>query len=180
MPDTTMAREPIIDLDAQRRASSGRWKFNRTYTITGQDGSPYLIRRTLLETPWFALMHHTFLRSDADRCCHDHPWGFVSLILSGGYWEETELPSGHRSLDWRRPGSVLFRRAAHRHRVLLADMTGVPVGYAGDGFEDYPPTPSTSLVLRLAKRREWGFWTRHGWRVWTDFIDRKNAGQDQC
>ena len=172
--------KPVIDLAAQRRASSGRWKVWHTYVITGQDGSPYLLRRTVVETPWFAVLHHTFLRSDADRCCHDHPWSFASLILSGGYYEESEDASGARSVAWRGPGALLFRKATHRHRVILPNAVGLPTGAEPAGPDRSQTLPSTSLVVRLAKSREWGFWTREGWRKWTDFIGRKNAGEAQC
>lgn len=171
----------LIDLDAQKRKSFHGLKLWDRFTITGQDGTPYLIRLTIVGTPWFALMHHTFLRSDADRCLHDHPWPFVSLILSGGYYEEIPLvPHDDPRLTvqlWRRPGSLLFRRAEHRHRVILADGNGDPTGAPPS---ELGPVPSTSLVLRGPKVRTWGFWTRTGWQRWTDFIEAKNRGEDRC
>lgn len=172
----------LIDLDAQKRKSFNPWKLWDRFTITGQDGSPYLVRLTIVGTPWFALMHHTFLRSDADRCLHDHPWPFASLVLSGGYFEESEWvsPEGEgrrkRTLEWRRPGAVLFRRATHRHRVLLPDADWSPTG----PWTDREPVPARTLVLRLRKTRTWGFWTPDGWRRWTEFVQRKNAGEAQC
>lgn len=35
-----------------------------------------------------AIYLHQFFRSDRDRCEHDHPWPFTTLILRGGYHEQ--------------------------------------------------------------------------------------------
>jgi hypothetical protein len=80
----------------------------------GRDVDVYLRRWTLLRTPWGKLLLHQFLRSDADKCLHDHPWRFVTLILAGGYHEV--LPNGTR---WRSPGTLLSRPAKFRHRVVI-------------------------------------------------------------
>lgn len=134
----------------------------KRFVITGGDGTPYLIRYTLLKTRWGAVYLHKFLRSDEDRCLHDHPWPFISLILKGGYVEET--PEGCRFYP---PGSVLFRPAQWKHRVHLY--------YAGGKL-----VQPWTLVVRGKKKREWGFWTVDGWKPWKYFLDRKNEGIDQC
>lgn len=80
-------------------------------------------------------MHNT-LRSDAGRDLHDHPWWSISIVLLGGYWEimpteqeqpakwdarpETTLLRGYRRA-WRRPGSIVFRRATDRHRLEIPE-----------------------------------------------------------
>jgi hypothetical protein len=95
---------------------------------------------------WHVYLHN-MLRSDADKELHDHPWWFISIILWGGYWEETE-----RGREFLRPGRIIFRPAAWRHRVHL------PEG-----------RQSWSLVLTGVKERSWGFWTETGfvgWREW--------------
>ena len=172
---TDPTSQPLIDVDAQKAATFNPWKLWSRFTVTGQDGSPYLVRLTIVGTPWFALMHHTFLRSDADRCLHDHPWPFVTLILSGGYFEESQTGEVAK-LDWRRPGTVLFRRATHRHRVILPDEYGLPTW--GPNIDR--GVPATTLLVRGRKSRTWGFWTSDGWRRWTEFLDRKNGGEAQC
>ena len=63
--------------------------------IPNHGGDPYLIRYTLIECAWFSIKVHHILESDEDRCEHDHPWPFLSLILTGGYWEWVE---GERTL----------------------------------------------------------------------------------
>ena len=51
---------------------------------------PYLIRYYLLfierkNFPFNIFIHH--ILKDDDEDLHDHPWGFFSLILNGGYRE---------------------------------------------------------------------------------------------
>lgn len=93
-------------------------------------------------------LHH-ILRSDGDRELHDHPWGFVSIILGGGYREETPERTSRK---W--PGMVLFRRAEHRHRLHL-------------------DRPAWSLVFTSGKKRAWGFWRAGSFIPWRNFVARK-------
>lgn len=89
-------------------------------------------------------LHH-IRRPDRDKEFHDHPWWFLSLILWGGYLEETS--KGKKRI---RPGMIIFRPAAWQHRVHV-------------------DKPSWSLVLTGVKERDWGFWTDKGfvgWRKW--------------
>ena len=81
---------PVLRVaDATRTTLPGRTP-NRMLTLSTRhviatnDGDPYLIRYTLIECRWFSIKVHHILRSDEDRCEHDHPWPFVSLILTGG------------------------------------------------------------------------------------------------
>lgn len=108
-------------------------------------GNVFFWRHTVLKTPWFAVYLHRFERSDADRCLHDHPWPFISLILRGGYFED--MVDGRH---WRRPGTVLVRRAEAAHRIEL---------------DPGRPKP-WSLVVVGRKARAWGFYTLHGWQSW--------------
>lgn len=133
-----------------------RW-FTR-FAITGGNGTTFLVRYTLLKTERFAIRLHHFLRSDEDKCLHDHPWPFVSIILRGGYYEETE-----EGTHWRRRGSVLRRPAEWRHRVLI------PYG-----------RHAWTLVITGTECRNWGFWTNEGWRSWRIFLDLKRQKHPQC
>ena len=117
----------------------------------GDHDQPYLTRYTLIERKNWQLCLHVFHRSDADEH-HDHPWNFISLILWRGYVEET--PVGKKR---KYPGMVLFRKAAHRHRVELVNGK-----------------KAVSLVLMGKRTRQWGFFTSKGWQSWTRyFIERK-------
>src|SRR5262245_38321463 len=66
---------------------------------------------------------HRIQRSDYDEM-HDHPWPFVSLILAGGYFEETPGPgwadgTGPRVRRWYGPGRLLVRPANWIHRIII-------------------------------------------------------------
>ena len=129
--------------------------FWRRERITRANDDDYLDRTVIFECRWFSIRLHKFVASD-DSTLHDHPFNFVSFILRGGYTEYV----GHgwsRTWDgsWRfqgvkgtrySPGSVLFRRGEHAHRVELA-----------------PGRPAWTLVFTGPRRREWGFFTRQGW-----------------
>lgn len=112
---------------------------------------PMLIRYFVLRTPLFAIFLHHFRRSDNDRHVHDHPWSFVTLLLSGGYWEH--LPD--RTSKWRKRFSILYRPAEWQHWVEIEK-------------------PVWTLVLRLRRRREWGFVTPRGW------INHSAYGAEWC
>ena len=123
------------------------------------EGGPLFTRYYLFDCPFFALYVHHFHRSDHDRHVHDHPWSFVTLLLSAGYWEHlpkfAELPDGEQVRAWRRRFSVLWRPAEWRHWVEIE-------------------RPVWTLVLRLRRRRAWGFWTERGW------VDWQTYGKEWC
>ena len=109
----------------------------------------------------YAARVHQFLSSDRDRHLHNHPWPYVSVVLRGGYWEETAVEKRHwasgraaesREQRWYGPGSVLVRGADHFHRVLL------------DIGPDHREQPCWTLFITGPKRDDapgghscWGF-----------------------
>lgn len=118
-----------------RRLLSGR-----PHQSIGTEGDPYLQRWFLIPHNGFVNLYlHKFCHSDDDRALHDHPWGFLSLIVAGQYREITETTT-----VIRRRWSIAARRAHHRHRVELA---GEPT-----------PIPVWTLILTGPRRRTWGFW----------------------
>ncbi len=66
--------------------------------------------------------------------CHDHPWGFLAILLWRGYLERI----GNKDYR-RRPGSILLRSATFAHNVIT------------------PYGKSWSLIVTGPKSREWGF-----------------------
>jgi hypothetical protein len=97
-------------------------------------------RWTLLWTPWFTIYLHRLVALKMHPQCHDHPWGFIAVLLKGGYWEF------HDGLwEWKRPGSVLIRPAEWSHNVVTDENMGV----------------SWSMIITGPKRREWGFQACH-------------------
>jgi hypothetical protein len=106
---------------------------------------PLMVRYVMVHTHWLGVYLHHFLRSDNDRHFHDHPWSFVTILLSGGYLEHT--PEG---TFWRRRFSVLWRPAEWQHWVEVK-------------------RPVWTLMLRFPRRREWGFITDRGWVDWQTY-----------
>lgn len=121
-------------------------------------GSVFFVRYDLLKTRFGSLYLHEFKRSDHDRCLHDHPWPFVTLILRGGYreqvgviahWSDEPWEMGRIS-HWRPPGYFGRYPATHAHRIEIDPSKPLP----------------WSLVWVGRRTRPWGFWTRDGWRAW--------------
>lgn len=97
-------------------------------------------RWTLLWTPWFTIYLHRLKALKQHPECHDHPWGFVAILLWGGYWEFYD-----GVWTWKRPGSVLVRPAQWSHNVVT-DRTA-PVSW--------------SVIITGRKYRKWGFQDCH-------------------
>lgn len=123
-----------------------------TRHIKDCDGNPYLTRWYLLRTKWLGIWIHKFHRSDEDRAAHDHPFSFLSIILTCGYWEWVPNAEGVLEKTWYPPGSILFRRAEHQHRIEV--------------YEDEKPF---TLIFRFRRRRDWGFWTETGFIQWQNW-----------
>ncbi|HEY0915397.1 MAG TPA: hypothetical protein VGE22_11045 [Solimonas sp.] len=107
-------------------------------------------------------LHH-ILREDTDRAHHDHPWGFVSLVLRGWYIERRpRRQNQHPALDdteyvdtLRRPGSLMFRRATDRHKII-----------------EVAPNGAVTHCWFFGRDRRWGFHDPvRGWVWWRDYLD---------
>ena len=149
---------------------------------------------------------HEILRSDSDRHCHDHPWPYVSIILRGGYWEVREFPLTTdaerrratraarratsstvatlgpdlvlRTTTWHGPGSIIFRRANDRHRLVLRHFYESPQ-YGTSPTE----VPSWSLFITGPKAQSWGFYTETGfvnWRKYPAAAENNNLQSKQA
>lgn len=102
----------------------------------GLPSCPYVIRWRL-ETPWGSIRLHHWLAPDDDRAPHDHPWGFRTFVLKGGYRDES--PTGSEHL---RAPATRYRPATHQHTV----------------FPD--PGGAWTIIVTGPKVRNWGFWVR--------------------
>lgn len=151
-------------------------QYARNPEVVGAPDCPLFHRWTL--RPWadrkrpgksarWKLMIHHFLPDADDRDVHDHPRGFVSLVLWGRYddWVPCEdcdgegfrLPddfpcrrcnhTGLRLGDRMRPGMIRHRRASHAHRTRVG------------------PKGCWTVVIMGPSLREWGFW--RGGRWWS-------------
>lgn len=124
------------------------------------DGSLYMERFWLIRSRWLTARVHHICTRDFDRHLHDHPWGFVSLVLKGSYIElrPAEIEPrfnehGHeRTALWpRTTGSIAFRRPTDRHLV------------------DYVEPGTWTLFIAGPKRHWWGFYTPAGKVHWQDY-----------
>ena len=118
------------------------------------DNEPYLERYYvfLKDRKWFPfnVFVHKFLRSDPDDV-HDHPWGYFTLILRGGYWEWIPQldAQGHKLVEiahWRGPGHFRICSANSYHRIELD-----------------PSVTAWTLFIPGPHRRDWGFLVRDQW-----------------
>lgn len=91
-------------------------------------------RYQLVKTRWFNIYLHQLMAPNWHPECHDHPWGFIAILLKNGYVERVGDKDYHR-----RPGSILFRPATFTHNVIT------PFG------------ESWSVIFTTAKSRDWGF-----------------------
>ena len=128
---------------------SGMEKLGRRRIIMDRENNePYLERYYLFlkdRNEWFPfnIFIHKFLRGDPDNL-HDHPWGFFTFILKGGYWEHmfTDAEKKETKRIWRGPGFYQKVKSEHSHRIELAE-----------GVE-----PCWTLFIPFKKERTWGFW----------------------
>lgn len=115
--------------------------------VIGESLDPYLIRYIVFRCESFGFYFHKFCRSDYDRALHDHPWPFVSILLSGGYFEvHDQTLDREQERFWRPRWSVLLRPAEWRHRVQL-----------------HHEQPVWTLMIVGRKCRRWGFFLPTGW-----------------
>lgn len=158
----------------------------KSKTITREDGQPYLKRWYILNLGFVRIRLHKIMLSDYD-CLHDHPWNFITIILKGGYteksekdffklpklWPESNVVKGWYDLErdvcvgevlkWYGPGSVLYRNAEYKHKIVLPHWNNV----------DHP---SWSLVFMLKRRREWGFWSNlQGFIPWYKYNSKQSC-----
>lgn len=141
----------------------GRWGVFQKYDITDVNDptSLYLRRWYLLKTPFFGIYLHAIYREDHDRNLHDHPWSFISFILSGGYIEERIDAIG----DPIRINFVArFNRLRHGeyHRILKLDIV-----------------PTYSLVFVGRRRSSWGFVEDGAWIDHRTYVAKLRAAHGQ-
>lgn len=155
-----------------------KWlQINKRIVIHRDDGVAYLIRRTLLSFgKFFSIKYHQILQSD-DACSHDHPWPFLTIILSGGYFEWTPLSQKESGeiiasrldvteevevLRYHPPGSIMYRPAKWIHKLELK-------------LDGHILVPAKTLVFTGKVIREWGFFTSTGWIHWLKYNKEKNC-----
>lgn len=157
---------PALDYSAH---AGRQWGSFFRFDICDEDtGSLYLRRFVLARTPIGSIYLHHIVRSDRDRCLHDHPWNSLIVVLWGGYKEE--LPEGRVR---RNPGSIRLMPAETKHRVVLWNQAVI----GDDGrLQVLGPIPAWTLCCVGKKVRSWGFWRKGSFIPWREFL----AGDREC
>jgi hypothetical protein len=118
--------------------------------VIGAEENPLLVRYILFRVSAIGVYLHHLCRSDYDRALHDHPWPFISVLLSGGYDEvHDQTIDGKVTVVPHRRGDVLVRPAEWRHRFVLPDGK-----------------KAWTLVIVGRRCRRWGFFLPTGWCWW--------------
>lgn len=130
-----------------RGVDGTRWALLRRVDIPDllDETQTYLTRWRVIQCPWGGVFLHAIRLPDRDRHLHDHPWGFVGLILRGGYTERVAEGGGQVRRRWRR-GSIHRLRATDAHAI-----------------ETLHDAPVWTLLLVGPRHRDWGYWTETGW-----------------
>lgn len=133
--------------------------------IKGVGGGDYMRRWWLVPYNKFGISAriHEILQSDDARHYHDHPWWYISIVLKGGYFENTPVydESGlYKGVSkvWKGPGSILFRKAKSWHFLSLDEGK-----------------PAYTLFICGRKTQSWGFLIRPDCKVYYKELLRDNS-----
>lgn len=129
-----------------------------------EDNEPYLERYYLFlkdrkRFP-FNIFLHKFLKGDPHDP-HDHPWGYATLILKGGYYEWIPQFNSNGEMIgeiryWRGPGHFRICKANSYHRVELK-----------------PGVTAWTLFMPGPQKREWGFLVKNLWVHYGSYVPNK-------
>lgn len=141
--------------------------------LTLRHAGKVFLDRWGIECWWFGVFVHHIAGPDPGLDLHDHPWPFVSVILSGGYTEEVasarEAPMmakiAERWPETCHHGFVRSWRAGSVHRMPLTDAHRITAVQRG----------TWTLVFRGRKARSWGFYQPDGFVHWQayDYATRR-------
>ena len=127
----------------------------------------YLFLTDRNETFPFNIFIHHILKSDNDEL-HDHPWGYFTLILSGGYYEHLKLTEAGSEEEkivklWRGPGFYQSVSSSWIHRLELDKTKG----------------ETWTLFIPFKKEKNWGFYTNNGFVDNETYLkNKKNKKED--
>lgn len=134
---------------------SPRWAVWSKMLIPCKDGSDYLFRVRIIQTPWFGVFLHDIYEDDGDRDCHNHPWSFLSIVLRGEYTEryypEPETRPTYYVLKRHTNRSIHKMGRTAAHRII-----------------DASPRLKT-LILTGPRQSTWGFFCDGVFIDWQDY-----------
>lgn len=124
-------------------------------------------RYALFKSRWFNVYVHQLYAPNWHPECHDHPWGFLTVLLWRGYVEripvEDDCVCGiPRTVtrDVRRyPGQILWRPATFTHSVTTPRGTSWSLIFTGPKVNDWGfrpcnrPTAPTKSYARYVKEQ---------------------------
>lgn len=121
--------------------------------IYSKDGVLHFRRWLLFYLPYFRIYFHHILESDKDKHMHDHPWHFISIIVSGGY-EEKSFNGKEIKKNTYKPFSFVFHKRKDGHQIKLLK-------------------PTKTIVIAFGKKTDWGYLLENN--KWINHIEyRKN------
>lgn len=109
-------------------------------------GAEYMRRFYLRRGRGPGARFHQITASDPGRDMHNHPWDYITRLLSGAYIEHT--PDG--AVLYEAP-CTLVRKAEQLHRLELAGA------------------PAWTYFVTGRYRQDWGFMTSGGWVSFRDY-----------
>jgi hypothetical protein len=161
----------------------GRRLFMKRETI-GDAYCPIMRRLIILRTrAGSSLRIHEFLPNADDRDVHDHPWWFLTFVVTGYYDDMKQcvdcegLGQEEHSSHTLDGGVVDFALTCE-----TCDGTGVVLNERMDrGKLRYRPASHahrtrvgprgcTTLVVTGPVTRSWGFWLGHTWSPWRKYV----------
>jgi len=130
-------------LISSRKLDESRWCLWRWVDII-KGGESYLARLIVLRTPWFQVLLHWINKPDEDGALHDHPWSFLSILLSGSYVEDRGRPSSDKRwlMDPVRKTVRFFNFKRLRDAHQIVAMNGNVI----------------TLILTGRRKKSWGFY----------------------
>lgn len=125
--------------------------------IKSKEGELHFQRWRLLQTPLGSVYIHRIFRADQDLHCHDHPWSFVGVVLSGGYIARRLEPSGASKYV---SSVVSYNKSTDFHQICSMNKV-----------------PTTTLVITGPRNREWGYSVDGNWMHHKEYREKKRAKQ---
>lgn len=149
------------------RNNSPKWAFMEGFKVPDMDdpSKDYLWRLRILQTPWFGIYLHKLCGPDSRAILHNHPFGFISFILRGGY---TEFVPGPYYTQSRYIKRVNVKRFGSPKRPLSSFHW----------IAELDRTPTWTLVFVGRRKRVWGYLDRDG--TFTDYNKHEYNDQYQA
>ncbi len=138
---------------------SPRWAVWARMTIPCKGGLQYLTRLRIVQTPWFGIYVHDIHEDDGDRCCHNHPWSFISIVLRGSYTERL-YPNPMGLVPSEYVLQTHGRFSVHK----MGRDTAHRVTYAAPRLK--------TLILVGPRKATWGFFDNGEFVEWQDYEEK--------